>query len=53
MHNLATWLLFAAVLIIAPVALRFLAEDHPRSDDPPDTGEGDREPARASLELAA
>jgi hypothetical protein len=26
------WILFAAVVLIAPVLLRFCADDHPRND---------------------
>ena len=41
------WLLAFAVLVILPVALVLFAEDHPRRDDPPDSG--DEEPVTALL----
>ena len=45
---MSAWLWFLLVaLVILPIALRFLADDHPRSDDPPDTGSD--EPASVLL----
>ena len=44
------WLLLAALLVL-PVILRFCAEDnHPRNDDPPDSGE---DPGPAALRATA
>jgi hypothetical protein len=39
-----SWLLIA-LIPVAAVVLRFLADDHPRSDDPPDPDGEDRLPA--------
>jgi hypothetical protein len=38
--------LAVVLLIVAPVALRFLAEDEPRNDDPPDTADQESERTR-------
>jgi hypothetical protein len=32
------WLVLAAAFVVLPVALRFLAEEGPDNDEPPDTG---------------
>ena len=45
------WLILAALLVL-PVLLRFYADDSPRQDDPPDTGE-DHDPGPAVVPLAA
>ena len=42
------WLAAFAVLVILPVALLLFADDHPRSDEPPDTDGDDRLPALAA-----
>lgn len=47
------WLIAAAVLVVLPVLLRLYADDTPRSDDPPDTGEDERDPGPAVLPIAA
>jgi hypothetical protein len=41
---LPAWLpyaFFGAAFIILPVVLRLFADDHPRSDDPPDSSDDD------------
>ena len=39
-----SWFLIA-LIPVAAIVLRLLAEDGPRNDEPPDTGDGDRLPA--------
>ena len=48
------WILALVILVVLPVALVLLADDHPRSDDPPDTaGEDERGSAPEVLPIAA
>ena len=41
------WLVAIAILVVLPVALLLWADDHPRSDDPPDSS--DEEPVTVLL----
>ena len=41
------WIVAFAILVVLPVALALFADDHPRRDDPPDTG--DEEPVTVLL----
>jgi hypothetical protein len=34
------WIVAVVVVVVLPVALMLFADDGPRNDDPPDTGEG-------------
>jgi hypothetical protein len=42
------WILGLVILIVLPVVLVLFADDHPRSDDPPDSDDGERLPALAA-----
>jgi hypothetical protein len=47
------WVIALVILIVLPVALRLFAEDHPRSEEPPDTGDDERDSGPAVLPIAA
>jgi hypothetical protein len=52
MSHWLPWLLFGAVILVAPVLLRFFADDLPRSDDPPGE-EREHQPGQAEMSLVA
>lgn len=48
----AWWILIIVIFVVLPVAMRFV-DEHPRNDEPPDTGGGERDLGPAAVPVAA